>query len=186
MLPRTRWPSCATQPHRQEDRIMPTDDKRQRSGPPTVVERTVPGITEADAALLAHALRPLPTVFGEDDGARQRRMALLGKMTRARHPFQPGEHSPNRCAARLPARGTHMGWIWCGLPPAVHPGDRMPTDDDYLERAFGYGTLDELAGVLADRIDDVGVAGVAGVAEIKRRMAAYGPDALWEGLVGPL
>jgi hypothetical protein len=122
-------------------------------------------------------------VFGEDAAIRRRRLAVLGKVTRARHPFQRGEHYPDRCAAKLPAPGSHMGWIWCGLPPAAHPGDPVPSDDDYLERAFGYGTLDELAEVLADRIDEPGAADVA---EIKRRMAKFGPDALWEGLVGRL
>lgn len=63
----------------------------------------------------------------------------------------------------------------------MHPGDPAPSDDDYLERAFGYGTLDHLAEVLADRLDDG-----TDVAEIRRRMDAYGPEALWEGLVGPL
>jgi hypothetical protein len=163
---------------------VPTDDKLQRYGPATVAERTVPDITEADAALITHALRTLPTVFGEDAATQQRRLVLLlGKVTRAWHPFQRGEYYPDRCAAKLPAPGTHMGWIWCGLPPAVHPGDPVPTDGDYLERAFGYGTLDHLAGVLHDRVDDEDMASLE---QIKRRMAEVGPEALWEGLVGRL
>lgn len=86
------------------------EEQLARYGPPTVARRELPGITEADARLLAHALRILPTVFGEDAETRQRRLAVLGKVTQARHPFQPGEHYyPDRCAARLPAPGIHRG-----------------------------------------------------------------------------
>jgi hypothetical protein len=159
------------------------EDKLASYGPPNVGRCEVPGIDEADARLLAHALRTLSAVFGEDAETRQRRLALLGKVTQARHPFRPGEPYPDRCAAKLPAPADHMGWVWCGLPPAAHPGDPVPSDDDYLERAFGYGTLDHLAGVLADRLNGTGAADVT---EIRRRIAAYGPDALWEGLVGRL
>jgi hypothetical protein len=63
------------------------------------------------------------------------------------------------------------------------PGDPVPSDNDYLERAFGYGTLDHLAGVLHDRIDDEDTASLE---QIKQRMAEFGPDALWDGLVGRL
>jgi hypothetical protein len=63
-------------------------------------------------------------------------------------------------------------------------GPPDPTDADYLRRVFGYGTLDDLAQVLFERLGGAG--DVIGAAEIKRRMAAYNPDVLWEAEVGPL
>jgi hypothetical protein len=67
-------------------------------------------------------------------------------------------------------------WKLADTPPAPDPEDR-----DYLERAFGYGTLDHLAGVLHDRTDDG-----TSHADIKRAMAAFGPEALWDTVVGPM
>ena len=50
-------------------------------------------------------------MFGEDAAtAQHHQSALLGKVARAQHPFQRGESYPDRCAAKLPAPGTHMGW----------------------------------------------------------------------------
>jgi hypothetical protein len=51
--------------------------------------------------------------------------------------------------------------------------------DRSMEEDFGYGTLDDLAGVLADRTD-------GDLLEIKARMATYGPDALWSDIVAPM
>lgn len=58
-------------------------------------------------------------------------------------------------------------------------GQQADPGSTYIGDNFGYGTLDELAQVLADRTDiDVG--------EVTRKMVAYGPEALWEGIVGPM
>jgi hypothetical protein len=69
-------------------------------------------------------------------------------------------------------------------PAAPQPGPPDPADADYLGRACGYPTLDDLAEAVYERLgaDDE----VASLAEVKRRIVAYGPDQVWATLVSPM
>jgi len=73
------------------------------------------------------------------------------------------------------------------VEPGVAQGSNAPklSDGDYLHRTFGFGTLDDLAQVLFERSFDADDS-IADVTEIKRRMVAYGPQVLWETVVGPM
>jgi hypothetical protein len=107
--------------------------------------------------------------------------ALLVVVLNRRHHAWMTRHDPT--ALRQAKKALQAAGYSDQLARPAPASTPAPEQLNYLEQVFGYGTLDDLAEVLTTRIDDHDVADVA---EIKRRMATYGPDALWDEEVGPM